>query len=41
MSLYFVEGLGLEAIGTRLGIGAARVSQIKKVGLARLRAALA
>lgn len=41
MSLYFVEGLGLDDIGVRLGIGAARVSQIKKVGLARLRAALA
>ena len=41
LSLYFVEGLGLDAIGARLGIGAARVCQIKKVGLARLRAVLA
>ena len=41
LSLYFVEGMGLDAIGATLGIGAARVCQIKKVGLARLRAALA
>lgn len=39
--LYFAEGLALDAIGARLGIGAARVCQIKKAGLARLRAAFA
>ncbi|UVO52898.1 sigma-70 family RNA polymerase sigma factor [Sphingomonas sp. SUN039] len=41
LSLYFVEGLGLDDIGARLGIGAARVCQIKKAGVARLRAVLA
>lgn len=37
LSLYFVDGLGLDAIGARLGIGAARVCQIKKAALSRLR----
>ena len=40
LQLYFVEEMNLEEIGQTLGIGAARVCQIKKAGLDRLRAAL-
>jgi RNA polymerase sigma factor FliA len=41
LQLYFVEELNLDEIGLTLGIGAARVCQIKKQALGRLRAALA
>lgn len=37
MQLYFVEELNLEDIGEVLGVGAARVCQIKKAALDRLR----
>jgi len=37
LQLYFVEELNLEEIGRILGVGAARVCQIKKVALARVR----
>ena len=40
LQLYFVEEMNLEEIGQTLGIGAARVCQIKKAGLDRLRSAL-
>ena len=40
LQLYFVEEMNLEEIGQTLGIGAARVCQIKKAGLDRLRATL-
>ena len=38
--LYFVEELNLEEIGEVLAIGAARVCQIKKAALAKLRGTL-
>ena len=38
--LYFVEELNLEEIGEVLGVGAARVCQIKKAALQKLRGAL-
>ena len=41
LQLYFVEELGLEEIGATLGVGAARVCQIKKAALAKVRARLA
>lgn len=41
LQLYFVEELGLDEIGTVLGVGAARVCQIKKRALERVRQALA
>lgn len=41
LQLYFVEELNLEQIGQVLGVGAARVCQIKKVALDKLRAMLA
>lgn len=41
LQLYFVEELNLHEIGDVLGIGAARVCQIKKAALARLRIELA
>mgnify|MGYP005835717179 CR=1 FL=1 len=41
LQLYFVEELTLEEIGEALGVGAARVCQIKKQALTRLRARLA
>lgn len=41
LQLYFVEELNLHEIGDVLGIGAARVCQIKKAALARLRIRLA
>lgn len=40
LQLYFVEELNLEEIGRTLDIGAARVCQIKKSALSRLRGAL-
>ncbi len=40
LQLYFVEELNLQEIGATLGIGAARVCQIKKAALERLRARL-
>ena len=40
LQLYFVEEMNLEEIGQTLGIGAARVCQIKKSALDRLRASL-
>ena len=41
LQLYFVEEMNLEEIGLTLGIGAARVCQIKKAALDKLRASLA
>ncbi|SMF72581.1 sigma-70 family RNA polymerase sigma factor [Allosphingosinicella indica] len=41
LQLYFVEEMNLEEIGQTLGIGAARVCQIKKAALDKLRANLA
>ena len=41
LQLYFVEEMNLEEIGETLGIGAARVCQIKKAGLDKLRISLA
>jgi len=41
LQLYFVEELNLEEIGQTLDIGAARVCQIKKVALDKLRVRLA
>jgi RNA polymerase sigma factor FliA len=40
LQLYFTEELNLQEIGETLGIGAARVCQIKKVALERLKAGL-
>jgi len=40
LQLYFVEEMNLEEIGMTLGIGAARVCQIKKAALGKLRASL-
>lgn len=37
LQLYFVEELNLEEIGQTLGVGAARVCQIKKAALAKVR----
>ncbi|MBV8973112.1 MAG: RNA polymerase sigma factor FliA [Sphingomonadaceae bacterium] len=41
LQLYFVEEMNLEEIGATLDIGAARVCQIKKAALAKIRARLA
>lgn len=41
LQLYFVEEMNLEEIGLTLGVGAARVCQLKKAALDRLRKALA
>jgi RNA polymerase sigma factor FliA len=41
LQLFFVEELNLQEIGAVLGVGAARVCQIKKNALARLRKGLA
>jgi RNA polymerase sigma factor FliA len=41
LQLYFVEEMNLEEIGQTLGIGAARVCQIKKAALDKLRGKLA
>lgn len=40
LQLYFVEEMNLEEIGLTLGVGAARVCQLKKAALDRLRKAL-
>jgi RNA polymerase sigma factor for flagellar operon FliA len=40
MQLYFVEEMNLEEIGQTLGVGAARVCQIKKAALDKMRMAL-
>lgn len=40
LQLYFVEEMNLEEIGLTLGIGAARVCQIKKAALDKLRSSL-
>src|SRR3546814_12804020 len=37
LQLYFVEEMNLEEIGQKLDIGAARVCQIKKVAVTKLR----
>jgi RNA polymerase sigma factor for flagellar operon FliA len=41
LQLYFVEEMNLEEIGLTLGVGAARICQIKKSALDRLRRSLA
>ncbi len=41
LQLYFVEELNLEEIGQVMGVGAARICQIKKAALDKLRKALA
>jgi RNA polymerase sigma factor for flagellar operon FliA len=41
LQLYFVEEMNLEEIGQILGVGAARICQIKKVALTRVRKLLA
>jgi RNA polymerase sigma factor for flagellar operon FliA len=40
LQLYFVEEMNLEEIGETLGVGAARICQIKKAALDRVRGAL-
>ena len=40
LQLYFVEEMNLEEIGQTLGVGAARICQIKKAALDRVRATL-
>lgn len=40
LQLYYVEELNLEEIGLVLDVGAARVCQIKKAALGRLRSKL-
>jgi len=40
LQLYFVEEMNLEEIGQTLGVGAARICQIKKAALDRLRGTL-
>jgi RNA polymerase sigma factor for flagellar operon FliA len=37
LQLYFVEEMNLEEIGQTLGVGAARICQIKKAALDRVR----
>ena len=39
LQLYFVEEMNLEEIGQTLGVGAARICQIKKAALDRVRVA--
>jgi RNA polymerase sigma factor FliA len=41
LQLYLVEEMNLDEIGQTLGVGAARVCQIKKSALDRLRKSLA
>ena len=41
LQLYFVEEMNLEEIGETLGVGAARICQIKKAALEKLRGSLA
>jgi RNA polymerase sigma factor for flagellar operon FliA len=40
LQLYFVEEMNLEEIGLTLGVGAARICQIKKAALDRVRGLL-
>ena len=40
LQLYFVEEMNLEEIGRTLDVGAARICQIKKAALDKVRAAL-
>ena len=40
LQLYFVEEMNLEEIGQTLGVGAARICQIKKAALDKVRAEL-
>jgi RNA polymerase sigma factor for flagellar operon FliA len=40
LQLYFVEEMNLDEIGQTLGVGAARICQIKKSALDRLRKSL-
>ena len=40
LQLYFVEEMNLEEIGQTLGVGAARICQIKKAALDRVRHSL-
>jgi RNA polymerase sigma factor for flagellar operon FliA len=40
LQLYFVEEMNLEEIGQTLGVGAARICQIKKAALDRVRGLL-
>jgi RNA polymerase sigma factor for flagellar operon FliA len=40
LQLYFVEELNLEEIGQVIGVGAARVCQIKKAALTKMRTKL-
>jgi RNA polymerase sigma factor FliA len=41
LQLYFAEELNLDEIGETLGVGAARVCQIKKAALGKMRAMMA
>lgn len=41
LQLYFIEELNLDEIGETLGVGAARICQIKKSALEKVRAAIA
>jgi RNA polymerase sigma factor FliA len=41
LQLYFVEEMNLDEIGETLGVGAARICQIKKSGLDKIRALIA
>jgi RNA polymerase sigma factor for flagellar operon FliA len=41
LQLYFVEEMNLDEIGQTLGVGAARICQIKKAALDRVRSHLA
>ena len=41
LQLYFVEELNLDEIGETLGVGAARVCQIKKAALDKMKAMMA
>ena len=37
LQLFFIEELNLQEIGTMMGVGAARICQIKKAALGKLR----
>ncbi|MBL0925393.1 MAG: sigma-70 family RNA polymerase sigma factor, partial [Sphingomonadaceae bacterium] len=41
LQLYFAEEMNLDEIGETLGVGAARVCQIKKVALEKMRVMMA
>jgi RNA polymerase sigma factor FliA len=40
LQLYFIEDMNLDEIGETLGVGAARICQIKKSALDKVRAAI-